>query len=108
MGTTRELNIGHNLDISIWQLANGNSCWGHVILKNDLPLEFNCTKVRVIKIYSTSTRQLTSHTYLERTTRNQLLDLNLIFKKDNNRIEVSMLQSQLNPLMANEDWFCTS
>ena len=108
MGTTKKLNIGHNLDTSIMQYANGNSCWGHVISRNNLPLALNCKKVRVDKIYSSYTRQLTSHTYLENTTRNQLLDFNLIFK-DNNRIEVSMLQTQLIPFgNDNKSWFCTS
>ena len=108
MGTTKKINIGHNLDTSIMQVANGNSCWGHVIVRNDLPLELNCKNIRVNKIHSSYTRQSTSYTYLENTNRNQLLDLTLILN-NNNRIDVSMLQTQLIAFgNENRSWFCKS
>ena len=101
MGRLKKLNIGHNLDFSISQLVNRNSYWGHENFKIILPSVFNCLinffsqkiKVRGFNILSTYARQHTSYTYLEITTKNQLLEVIKKFKIKN-RSNLVLLQNQ--------------
>ena len=97
----KKLNIGHNLDFSISQFVNRNSYWGHENGKINLPSVTNCLisffikkiKDRATLILPSNARQHTLYTYLEITTKNQLLEVipNL---KLNNRKELVLLQNQ--------------
>lgn len=97
MGKLNELNIGHNLDISISRQVTRNSCWGHI--KNDLSSVFNWfqnifvqnKKFQKLYVFPKDNWLQPSHTYLEITTKNQLLDLILKFNK--NRTLFVLLQN---------------
>lgn len=98
MGKLNELNIGHNLDISISRQVTRNSYWGHI--KNDLSSVFNCLqnifirnkKFQKLSVFPKDNWLQSSHTYLEITIKNQLLDL--ILKFNINTTLLVMLQNE--------------